>query len=401
MNRPPHRWRRGLAAGVLAVLPLLAGVGAMVLRPEVATAAWQGLARNALPWTVRGGIEHGIYFGWASLEDGILRLAGHVCSADNPVVTVAIPLAGETLTLGAGDVRTEHADLGLPERVAALSLQPREASLRRLRAAAVATHGATDAALDTTPDATHAATPDTTPDTTRLHPRETTFRHLVARCRGGAETRAGVGIATWMVLPAPPLNEPASTVRVVAARSAPHLGVLAALVVANEGNDPVILARVTYAPTGTATGRVRAAAGSTAQLAAWRWRSTGPGNGAVDPAGLTPWHAAFQSPSDPRAMRLRSADALDLPLGPGEVAMIVIDQDSLTAAHPPRRVILYPVLSVTSGDGGSTSGSTGSSTGTTRTVRFVASPLPAVGWTASERQAEAASPPRTDETEHR
>src|SRR5690606_21781354 len=146
--------------------------------------------------------------------------------------------------------------------------------------------------------------------------------------------------------------------------------VLAALVVANEGNDPVILARVTYAPTGTATGRVRAAAGGTAQLAAWRWRSTGPGNGAVDPAGLTPWHAAYQSPSDPRAMRVRSADALDLPLAPGEVAMIVIDQDSLATTRPPRRVILYPVLSVASGagiDGGRGSiRDTGSAIGTSR-----------------------------------
>ncbi|MFO7544358.1 MAG: hypothetical protein R6W77_02575 [Trueperaceae bacterium] len=345
---------------------MLAGAAALVLRLEVAAAAWQRLAEATLPWAARGGIEHGIYFGWASAEGGVLRLAGRVCSADDPVVTVSIPHEDEALTLGTGDVRTEHADLGLPERVAALSLVPTTASLARLTAATAATRkGSPAPAEGVTPPAWH----------------DVTFRSLVARCRSGAETQAGVGIASWLVLPPTPQGEPDTALRVVAARAAPHLGVLAALVVANEGREPVTVARLTYAPDGTATGRVRAAAGTAAQLAGWRWLATGPGNGAVDPAGLTPWHAAYQSPEDPRAMRARSAEALGLSLAPGEVAMIVIDQGSLAAARPPRRVILYPVLSVTNG------------TGTTRSVLFVGSPLPAVGWTTSGDRAGAGAPP--------
>src|SRR5690606_32697911 len=91
--RRPRRWPRGSAAGLLAVLvAFLAAAGTLLLRPDAAEATWQRLAQIALPWDVRGGIEHGIYFGWASSERGLLQLAGQVCSPEDPVVTVVIPL---------------------------------------------------------------------------------------------------------------------------------------------------------------------------------------------------------------------------------------------------------------------------------------------------------------------
>ncbi len=379
VNSPPRRRRwpsYGVHAGVLGGV-VLGGVvvvvvlGAMAIGPrsgggaggwQFLAAGWQYIVNLAAPRTRQGGIEHGVYFGWASSRGGTMRLGGAVCSPDDPVVAVVIPGRNAPWTLGATEVFTEHADVGLPERVATLTLAADSSRLTRFE----------EAAAEATTIPRSAAERATLPSS-----RDMTFHHLVARCRSGAETRVGVGSARWLLLPREAADGPDLGVRIVASRSAPHLGVLAAMVVTNEGREPVTLSRVTYAPTAAATGRVRAAAGTAEQFAGWRQLVTGHGAGpgagldssAVDPNELTPWHAAYQSPDDPRAMRERPSDDLRLRLEPGEVAMIVIDQDSLVTTRGKRRVILYPVLTITRGELAQ------------RNAYLLGSPLPAVGWT--------------------
>jgi len=367
----------GVVLGGVVVVVVL---GAIAIGPrsgggaggwEFLAAGWHYIANLTAPRTRQGGIEHGVYFGWASSRGGTMRLGGAVCSPDDPVVAVVIPGRNAPWTLGATEVFTEHADVGLPERVATLTLAPDPSRLTRVDEAA--------AGAATSPrSAAERATLQSS--------RDITFHHLMARCRSGAEGRVGVGSARWLLLPREAADGPDLGVRIVASRPAPHLGVLAAMVVANEGREPVTLSSVTYAPTAAATGRVRAAAGTAEQLDGWRRLVTGPGagpglgTGAVDPSELTPWHAAFQSPDDPRAMRERPSDDLRLRLDPGEVAMIVIDQDSLVTTRGRRRVILYPVLTITRGELAQ------------RTTYLLGSPLPAVGWTSPRMRASLAPP---------
>lgn len=289
------------------------------------------------------GFEPGVYFGWARAEGlaasdggaaaaaGVLRFAGWACPDDDPAVTLTIPAAPTPIRLSRSEIVTEHADLDLPQRVPGTSLTPAPA------------------------------------------PREgpgVSFRRVLARCRSGAERWWDVGRAHLAYLPggagiAWPLG-----VRIVASEPAPARGVLAALTIANDGDQAVTLTRVAYAPEAAATGRVRAAAGSRAQAAAWRWVVMGPGNGAVDPATLTPWHRAYQSPDDAGALRTRSADDVALALAPGDVALIVIDHASLVPTRRPLRAILHPVLFVAASDDPARAAAVGS-------------PLAAVGWTPS------------------
>jgi len=126
------------------------------------------------------------------------------------------------------------------------------------------------------------------------------------------------------------------------------------LVVSNDGDETLVLHSLRYAPRGSTTGTVVAAAGDRSKVAGWlgavlRAPAGRPLAGTVEPASLTPWDAAFQAPYDPGALRTRNADDLDLLLQPGDMALIALDQRALARTVVSRPVLLYPVLAYASG----------------------------------------------------
>jgi hypothetical protein len=121
------------------------------------------------------------------------------------------------------------------------------------------------------------------------------------------------------------------------------------LVLSNDTEEALVLQALRIAPHRVASGNVLAAAGDRALVPAWLGAVFGmpnarPLGGTTDPATLTPWDAGYQDPADPRTLRVRSAEHLDLQMLPGEMAMIVVGEDALARTLVPRPALLYPVL---------------------------------------------------------
>ena len=200
---------------------------------------------------------------------------------------------------------------------------------------------------------------------------------LVVRCRDHSETSAHLGSAALRVIEESVAGDLLATSRPVP----PTLHALGILVISNDGAETVTLTSLDYAPAASATGTVRAASGDRRYVPLWlgeaysaprtqtsattgnpltgqppAGRDSGPPAtrpliGAVDPAELTPWDAAYLDPADARNLRDHDADRLDLVMRPGEVAVIVVDHRALVRTLLPRPALLYPVLSYVVGTG--------------------------------------------------
>ena len=199
---------------------------------------------------------------------------------------------------------------------------------------------------------------------------------LVLRCRDHSETDARLGAAALRVL----ADRDDHTLTITPRRAPPASGVLGVYVISNDGDTPITLDELHYAPVGAATGTVRAAAGDRAHLPSWLGTAYGnptiplvaptatttnatptgghdlapttrPLAGTVDPGTLTPWDVAYveRLTDDAGLLSDRRADQLDLLLLPGEVAIVVVDERSLTRTLLPRPVLLYPVLTYRQG----------------------------------------------------
>lgn len=233
----------------------------------------------------------GVYFGWLAGDRARLQLLADPCPA--PDATISLTLGENRLELG-------NARLGVPMQLNVAHL------------------------------AEGASAPVTLARSARF------------ACRDGDAGVYPIGAAALVALPAPPTGSPALVVR-----AGDPTGEVAARLLVLNGGSSVVLESIHYAPRGWARGTVRAAGGSRAQIDHLE-RALGP---SVDPAGAvtitekpSAWDAAHLDPADPRALRPRRAEALGLELGPGEAALILLDQSSLARSPRQRPVVLYPVV---------------------------------------------------------
>lgn len=241
----------------------------------------------------------GVYFGWASASDLRLQLLGHTCPAPDGARWLAAELpAGGSLGL-----RQVNADLGLPLEAAAML-------------------------IDDPGNSGHGTGP-------------TRFGSLSYACRSGSSGRVSIGSAELTNVPGV-----ASALTLVTRAADPYDRLVGRLLVSNSGSNALVLEAVEYAPRELATLTVRAAAGSRAQVMAIESGVAPLVDGAQLPPPPSRWDAGHLPPTDPRSLRPRSADDLDLRLDPGETALILVEASSLRRTATPRRLILYPVVTV-------------------------------------------------------
>lgn len=195
------------------------------------------------------------------------------------------------------------------------------------------------------------------------------FDRATIRCRDGTEASARV-LATVLHVPAAELRWPEGTAPLTVdpvfanslslppaaapravihgPSSLPTPGRLAEYTLV-PAHEPLTLRSLIYAPARLATGRVTAAAGHWAALPYWRRDAVvpfGPASAATNLPPLTPWHSGYQAPSDPKALRLRAAEALALTAEPGEVSVLFLLPDAFRATPAPRPLLLKQVLEV-------------------------------------------------------
>lgn len=287
----------------------------------------------------------GVYFGWAHANgtDGRFQLLADACvdpvAERHPLLEVALTNRDGTLLLEPPAVQVSRPDLVFGAPVTVYSFDPA-------------------AFADAPGSVRHDALPL----------RTVALDRLVVRCRDHAEVTIRLGSAAVMLLDA----APADALTVSQRRVPPATEALGILVISNDAEHPVTLRSLTYASGRASTGSVRGAAGEPAYLPLWlaeaygspqvptatgpaspggdgAARTTRPLAGTVDPASLTPWDAAYLDPDDPRALRERRADRLDLSMQPGDVAVIVVDQRALRRTLVQRPALLYPVIGYTLG----------------------------------------------------
>lgn len=261
----------------------------LTLTLAVAAAVTLAATRAADPTPPAG--ELGVYFGWSAGELARLQLLADPCPA---------PDAPVSLGLGGNPLAAANAALGLPVAASALFLTGPAAPLASA--------------------------------------------HSVAfTCRAGGAGAYPIGEAALVELPAQHLPTPT----LVARAADPADGLAARLLMLN-GDREVVLEAIEYAPSAWETGAVLAAAGSRAQIGllerVLRGESAVPA--AAAPPAPSPWDAGYFAPDDPRALRPRRAEALDLRLGPGEAALILIEQTSLARSLFARTAVLYPVVTL-------------------------------------------------------
>lgn len=313
-----------LLLGLLAALGLLVGTLLVAAyRPRLArtlpgTAAALEAAAGLLPRTVawandRGGarLRAGVYLGWTDGERGELHLYGEGCSAEEgpgaltylaltgPGGTVEVPPRGVTQQWVELEVARAHPILRL-EVSAGSSLE---------------------------------------------------FDRAVLRCRSGAEESVRIA-ATLLHLPAPPPG-PEHPLTSLGVASFPGIGLVGEVTLVSTAVASALeVTALDYAPTAASAARLRGAAGLPAQSALWRSLARDPAHRAPhlpDPAALTPWDAAYQSPHDPRRLRLRAAQALALPLAAGEWGMLFLDESSFRRTVRPLPILVQPVVRYTVG----------------------------------------------------
>lgn len=242
---------------------------------------------------------HGIYFGWASAVGGRLQLLGHPCPAPDAARWISAPLSADA-SLG---LRQANADLGLPLDAGAMLLD----DVSSVRAAV----------------------------------GRARWDSVAYACRAGGLGRRAIGAAELVEVGAE-----TTSLTLVARAADPTSPLAGRLLVINGGAGEVVVERLEYAPGRFATGRVRAAAGSRAQIAALEASLAPVASAAEGPAPPSPWDAGYLAPADERALQVRSAEDLDLSLGPGEVALLLVEAASLRRTLTARPVVLYPVVTV-------------------------------------------------------
>lgn len=248
----------------------------------------------------------GSYLGWSSDTDSRLLLLGHGCrgsAADDTVVSLLLSGSQQRLLLPAHAVESFDSNLG------PFGLNP---------VMLVDVSGG----------------------------ESWRFDRAVLRCRSGKEFAGSIG--TVSVLGSRP-NAAAVTLESTAQYASDQL--FAELLIHNHSGGTLQLTSVKYAPLERATGDVRAAAGSYAQLPLWRSLVYDARLAPLDAAKVSPWDAAFQHPDDPRRLLPRSSHDLGLPVKPGEVAVIFLEQASLRTGRAAVPVMVFPVVDIVAASG--------------------------------------------------
>lgn len=187
--------------------------------------------------------------------------------------------------------------------------------------------------------------------------REERLARMTVHCRSHAQASTRLGGAAYVRVPATTsVTGSVPTLSITARRVAPDSDLLGVFVLSNDSPTTVTLSSLRFAPSGTATSSLLAAAGDREHVAGWLGAVLGVVaaqrlSGTVDPATLTPWDAAFQEPDDPCGLRSRDADALDILLHPGDMAVVAVPREALHRTLVPRSALLYPVLGYVIGDG--------------------------------------------------
>lgn len=302
-------------------------------------------------------LPKGVYYGWTDGLESRFQVVGAPCRG---------PAEGIETTRDAGHDATVGA--WLAHRRGVVELRPPDV----VDSAEALVFGAAVPVLSFGPPALVSLEGVTAPGdpTTERPPRETVLRRLTVLCRSHAEASTRLGSAAVAFIPTrtAPHGAPAD-IGITPRRVPPGSDLLGVLVLSNDTEAPLHLRALHYAPVASSTGKVRAAVGDRAQLASLLRTVFGEPTvhgtvapaGAVGPAGasdsaprstaatvesatVSRWDAAYQDPGDHRTLRSRSAADLDLLLAPGEMAIVVVDQRSLTRTLVARPVLLYPVL---------------------------------------------------------
>jgi len=283
----------------------------------------------------------GVYFGWTDGHGGRFQVLGEACP-DSPVgadavVSASLSRGSDLVEFRPPAVADTPAPLAFAAAVPVLSFEP--------GALAALLGGAADEPTGHDGDLV-----------------EMPLSRLTVRCRSHAESSARLGGAAVAFIH-PPHSVAAAAgsgtgIGVTSRRVPPAAELLGVLVLGNDADEAITLRSLRIAPRRASTGSVMAAAGDRALVASWLGavsgaRATRPLAGTSDPAALTPWDAAYQNPQDPRALRERSADHLDLRLRPGEMAVIVVGERALARTLLSRPALLYPVLGYAEGTAGS------------------------------------------------
>lgn len=322
-------------------------------------AALLSAAQSLLPPAT---LPKGVYYGWTDGLEGRFQVVGAPCRG---------PAEGIETSRDAGHDATVGAWLAHPRGV--VELRPPDV----VDGAEALVFGAAVPVLSFAPPALVSLEGVTAPEdpTTERPPRETALGRLTVLCRSHAEASTRLGSAAVAFIPTrTALHGAPADIGITPRRVPPGSDLLGVLVLSNDTEAPLHLRALHYAPVASSTGKVRAAVGDRAQLASWLRTVFGEptGRGAVAPAGAvgpagasdsaplsTPaivesatvesatvsrWDATYKDPGDHRTLRSRSAADLDLLLAPGEMAIVVVDQRSLTRTLVARPVLLYPVL---------------------------------------------------------
>lgn len=333
--------RRAAAAGPRRFTPLTSGAGLLAAATAVALAlTLAGLVAALISLRPPPLLSTGVYYGWTDGRAGLFQVLGAPCPE-----ALGTRDAVVAASLGRGSTVTHFR----PPAVAATAepfVFAQAVPVLSFAAGAMATFASTGRSQQ-------ARSPD--------GPDEALLSRLTVTCRSHAAATARLGSAAVALLPASaPLGDPsgdrppASGLAVTSRLLPPASDLLGVLVVSNDGDETLVLHSLRYAPRGSTTGTVVAAAGDRSKVAGWlgavlRAPAGRPLAGTVEPASLTPWDAAFQAPYDPGALRTRNADDLDLLLQPGDMALIALDQRALARTVVSRPVLLYPVLAYASG----------------------------------------------------
>lgn len=191
-------------------------------------------------------------------------------------------------------------------------------------------------------------------DRVKLHPylkltvvteRTMEFDRVAIRCRSGVEAVARVA-AQVIRTPTPERAslDPSSPLGGSDPVSLPDVGLVAEYSFVTR-SDPLTLVSFAGVPPWASTGLVTAAAGQPAAKGVWL-TIVRPG-GYAGPGYITethPWSAAYQAPDDPRALRQRPGEGLDLRLGPAEAGILVVDGASFVTTPHPKPALLTPLI---------------------------------------------------------
>lgn len=291
-----------LASARVSLLQLAATVSACV---AVAAVVHGGSA----PTSGRS-VVPGVYHGWVAQGESRFQLLGSACSEGDAVVAAQLaPPPGPTLwprrtRLPGAAVLTREADLGLGRFLPVVEFAGPALPL-------LFAHPA-----DNDPHRT-AATP-------------VRFGGLTVRCRSGREISANLGRAAVLPLPGdgsgPALEAHAWPVP-------DDTPVLALLLLWNRSEHDLVVDALSYAPRASATGEVLAVSGVFE-----RFRE-------LERAILSPRRlaASDEAVEAPLVGRL-DADALDLHLAPGGVALLALDHESFDVEPDVEVFLSYPVV---------------------------------------------------------